>query len=158
MKESRTRAARQVALLTLLVAALSVVQLACVATPDPRPRNLKGAPESLRAGLDLYSAHEFARAGAQFHAAAEAAGAMGDRDLSHRATVAECTAWLRARRLQELGSCSARLADSQRRMRLTDTRVNALIAMGAIAAGRPVSSLRTVSAVRGVLLAAAEGK
>ena len=142
--------------LLLSAAAIGALALACVATPDPRPLDISAAPESLRAGLDLYAAHEFARAGAQFHEAAHTASNTDNRDLTHRALIAECTAWLRARQLEKLCSCAENLSRSQRRIRSTDPRVNTLITMGAIAGGRPLPSLQTPSAVRIVLRAAAE--
>ena len=137
-------------------AAISALALACAATPDPRPLDISAAPESLRAGLDLYAAREFERAGAHFHEAAHTAIAIGNRDLAHRVLIAECTAWVRARQLEELDACAENLIRSQRRTRTADPRVNTLIAMGAIAGGRPAPSLRVPSAVRVVLRAAAE--
>ena len=142
--------------LALLISTLGTLQLACATSQNSQPLDISGAPESLRAGLDLYSAHEYARAGALFREAAQTAQLSGDRDLAHRATIAECTAWVRARRLEELCSCTENLRESQRRTRSTDPRANTLIAMGAIAGGRPAPSLQTPRAVRAVLRGAAE--
>jgi hypothetical protein len=139
-------------------AALLLVPLLACAAPQRQPRTIRAVPltESLRAGLDLYAADEFGRAGAQFRAVSRAAGARSDRDLAHRSMIAECTSWLRARRMQEFCSCAGYLEESQRRMRTSDSRVNTLIALSALAEGKPLPSLRTPSAVRVVLRDAAE--
>ncbi len=140
------------------LAVVAMLQIACVAPPSGAPRRISIAPatEALRAGLDLYAASEFARAGEQFRDAAGAARAVGDRDLAHRATIAECTSWLRARRMRDLCSCAETLGDSQRRQRSADPRVNTLISLAALAGGGPLPGLRTPSAVRVVLRAVAE--
>lgn len=159
MNEPRTQGWRRPAgrALSFTLFAVAAVQFACAAPPRPYPRNINTAPESLRAGLELYEAHEFDRAGAQFRSAGHSAREIGDRDLAHRALVAECTSWLRARNMPELRICAEGLQASQRRMRSSDPRVNTLIAMAAIAGGQPLPSLRTPSAVRVVLRGAAEG-
>ena len=142
------------------LALAAVLQSACAAPPSREPRRIPFAPatESLRAGLALYAADEFARAGEQFRDAASAARAIGDRDLAHRATIAECTSWLRARRMSELCGCAETLSDSQRRRRSSDPRVNTLISLAALAGGGPLPPVRTPSAVRVVLRSAAEGR
>ena len=139
-------------------ALLAMGGLVGCATSPPGPRSVAdaGVSESLRAGLDLYAASDFGRAGEQFREASRAARVIGDRDLTHRALIAECTSWLRARRLRELCSCAGYLEQSQRRLRRSDPRVNTLIALAAIAEGKPLPSLRTPSAVRVVLRDAAE--
>lgn len=159
MKELRTN--RRPSAGRLLVAALLMTGAAALACESPPSRGygrVAWAPssESLRAGLELYAAQEFSRAGEEFRSAAQAARAEGDRDLAHRARIAECSAWVRARRPQELCSCAESLAASQRRLRTGDPRVNTLIALGAIAGGQPLPTLRTPSTVRQVLRGAAE--
>jgi hypothetical protein len=132
-----------------LVVAVSLATLACATTQAGR---ITGPlPPSVEAGLELYEQGEYERAGARFREAVAVAEARGDRELELRATTAECTAWLAARRLAELAECGERLERQARRERRSDPGVNTLVAMAAIAGERPLPSLRTPAEVRSVL-------
>ena len=103
---------------------------------------------ALDAGLDLYGSGEFVLAARRFAYAADQAERLGDREIERRAVAGECTAWLRARKLAELSACSQRLEALQRRAPRADPGVNTLIALGAIAAERPLPPLRLPDAAK----------
>ena len=69
---------------------------------------------------------------------------------------AACTAWLRARELAELADCTSQLEYLQRHSRRSDPGVNTLIAMGAIAGGRPLPPFRVPNAIQPLLQQAAQ--
>jgi hypothetical protein len=95
-------------------------------------------------------------AACRFADAADAASALGDRELERRATAAECASWLRAGQLPQLGDCAARLEFLQRRAPRSDPGVNTLVALGALSAGRPLPALRLPEPVHAVLQQAAQ--
>jgi hypothetical protein len=110
-------------------------------------------------GLDLYASGEFVLAARRFAIAGQQASAVGDRDLERRALTGQCLAWLRAHRLPELAHCSESLERAQRRLRRPDPGVNTLVALGAIAGGRPLPPLHLPRSVRPLILGAAgEGR
>jgi hypothetical protein len=76
--------------------------------------------------------------------------------MERRTTAAECAAWLFARRLAELGECSARLEAALRREGRSDGSASTLVALGAIAGGRELPALRLPSPVQPFVRAAAE--
>ncbi|MBW2270545.1 MAG: hypothetical protein JRH16_18420, partial [Deltaproteobacteria bacterium] len=76
--------------------------------------------------------------------------------MERKATTAECTAWLQARKLGELASCTERLEALHRRERRSDPGLNTLLAMGAVAGDRPIPPFRVPSAVHPILRAAAK--
>ena len=148
------RRRRRVAVATSLAAAAALCVLAGCATTGAPPT--LGIDSDLAAGLDLYAAGEFDVAARRFGAAAGAAARAGERELERQARAAECTAWLRARRIDRFSSCTDRLEDLQRRARRSDPGVNTLIALGAIAGERPPPRLRIPSDVQPLLRAAAQ--
>ena len=76
--------------------------------------------------------------------------------MERKTTTAECAAWLRARRLGELAGCTERLEALQRKGRRSDPGLNTLLAMGAVAGGRPLPPFRVPSAVHPILRASAK--
>jgi len=152
------RSRRPRAAIAAAIAALTA--LACETAqrqgPPDRAAEAREVMQEIRAGLDLYLAGDHALAAPRFHAAS--LGARGCRDVAmeRRATAAECAAWLLARKLAELGECSARLEDALRRERRSDAAANALVALGAIAGGRALPALRLPPDVQPLLSAAAK--
>jgi hypothetical protein len=124
------------------------------AAPDPAQARLVQA--SVDAGLNLYEAGDYVLAARRFQEAAEGARRCGDLPMERKATTAECAAWLRARRLGELSSCSERLEGLQRKGRRSDPGLNTLLAMGAVAGGRPLPPFRVPSAVHPIVRATAK--
>ena len=108
------------------------------------------------AGLDLYASGEFSMSAQRFRLAADGAVSLGDHATQRNAVVAECMAWLRERRLQELSQCTLRLERLQRRQRRTDPGVNTLMAVGAIAGNRAIPPFKLPSAVHPIVRAAAK--
>ncbi len=90
----------------------------------------------------------------RFADAAKQAAPVNARELERRATSAECVSWLRARELNALTECAGRLERLQRRARRADPGVNTLVAVGALAGGRPLPRLRIPNGVRPLLVAA----
>jgi hypothetical protein len=78
--------------------------------------------------------------------------------MERKATTAECTAWLRARRLEDLDACAMRLEALQRRERRSDPGLNTLLAIGAIAGDRPLPPFRVPTAVHPIVRASARGE
>jgi hypothetical protein len=113
------------------------------------------ARANLRAGLDLYESGEFSLAAQRFKTGAVEAHAARDRVLEKKAVTAECTSWLRGRRLAELAECTNRLELLQRTERRSDPGVNTLIAFGAIAGQRPLPELRIPNEVQALVRQAA---
>jgi len=127
---------------------------ACVA---PAARNVSndaglGADthEAIDDGVRLYESREYTMAARRFAMGAQLAEQLGDRPLAWRALAAECTSWLLARQLPEFDDCSARLEEVQRRTHETSGGTNALIALGAVAGGRPQPAVNIPRAVRQV--------
>ncbi len=147
------RHARRVAVAA--AAAALCAGTACAGSRGPGPI----APGALAAEVDaahgLYASGEYELAARRFGFASTEARRAGDRDLERRTKAAECTAWLRAQRIARFATCTDRLEGLQRRARSSDPGVNTLIALGAIAGGRPAPPLRIPGEVREVLRAAA---
>lgn len=140
-------------------AAAALVPLAACQMPPPAASNPEAARqvrENVRSGLDLYASRDFVLAARRFDEAAFGARSLGDLALERRSTTAECTAWLRARRLSELSSCTERLEALHRRERRSDPGLNTLLAMGAVAGQRPLPPLRVPSAVHPIVRNAAQ--
>jgi hypothetical protein len=135
-------------------AGLAVALLLACATPH-RPGAERAARASVAVGLELYGSGELVLSARRFALAAQQARAAGDRELVRDTLTAQCLAWLRARRLDELARCAEELEAEQRRAPRSDAGVNTLLAFGAIAGGRPLPPLRLPSEVRGVVRAAA---
>ena len=135
----------------LAVCLLLAGSLGCASTG---PRAVPGAVDAdAQAGLDLYAAGEFEMAAHRFGAAAAEARRCREPELERRARAAECTAWLRAGRPGRFAACTDRLETLQSRARVSDPGINTLIALGAIAGGRPLPPLRLPGEVRPVLRA-----
>lgn len=153
--QGERRSRRGVAVALTALALLS----GCSATRAPRETASTGAAESVRsntrAGLSLYATGDYALAARRFEQAADEARRCGEPAVERRTRSAECTAWLRARRLPELARCSERLEALQRRAARSNPGVATLIALGAIAGDRPLPGLRMPPGVRPVVKAAA---
>lgn len=122
---------------------------------ESRELSARGLRAELEAGLDLYRAGELVPAALRFREAGEIAGALRAEETLRRATAAECLAWLRARGVAELSECSLRLERLQQRTRHPDPALNTLVALGAVAGGRPLPALRVPGPVRPLIEALA---
>jgi len=140
-------------------AAAALVSLTACHTPPPvapNPEEAREVRENVRSGLALYESHDFVLAAHRFNAAAAGARNCGDLAMERRATTGECTAWLRARRLDDLSGCTQRLEALHRRERRSDPGLNTLLAMGAVAGHRPLPPFRIPNAVHPIVRKAAE--
>lgn len=124
------------------------------ATPDPAEARM--VMDRVEAGLDLYDAGDYVLAARRFREAADGARRCEDLPMQRRATTAECTSWLRARRLGALAECTGRLETLHRKERRSDPGLNTLLAMGAVAGGRRLPALRVPTAVHPMVRAAAK--
>jgi hypothetical protein len=113
---------------------------------------------NVASGFDLYDGGEYVLAARRFHSAVDLAVVLDDEESRRRATAGECVCWLRARKLAELAECSQRLEAVQSRQRRPDPGVNTLIALGSIAGGHPLPTLRLPVAVAPVIRASAGGE
>lgn len=140
------------------VAALVPVFAACQATPNPPPdpNEARRVRADIEGGLNLYDAGDFVLAAHRFHAAAEGAERCGSLSMERRATQAECTSWLRSRRLADFSECTGRLETLHRKEQRADPGLNTLLAMGAVAGGRPIPPFRVPAAVHPMVRAAAK--
>ena len=129
---------------------------ACQTPAPPDPEQARRLHANVDAGLNFYEAGDYVLAGRRFQEAAQGARLYGDLPMEHKTTTAECTAWLRARRLGDLAACSERLEALQRKGRRSDPALNTLLAMGAVAGGRPLPPFRVPSAVHPILRASAK--
>jgi hypothetical protein len=133
---------------------LGAVVLACQASPPPATAvEAHRLRANLDTGLDLYAAGDFVLAAHRFAEAAHAARRFGSVPMERKATAAECTAWLRARRLGEFSHCTQRLEGVHRRERRSDPGLNALLALGAVAGQRPPPPVRVPASVHALLRA-----
>ena len=148
-----TGAGRAPAAAATAVAALSVL-MACASGPPPD--EARAVRADVDAGLGLYEAGDFELAARRFRSAADGAERCGDRGLQMQAVTAECTAWLRARRSAEFAACTGRLEPLHARRSRSDPGVKTLLALGAVAGGRPLPSQRIPGAVRPLVSEAAE--
>jgi len=128
---------------------------ACVA---PSGRNVSPPPgagaetrDAISDGVRLYESGEYAMAARRFGTGASLAEGVGDLPLAWRATAAECTSWLLARDLRMFDGCSLRLEAIQARNHESSGGTNALIALGAVAGGRPQPAVNVPRAVRTVM-------
>jgi hypothetical protein len=112
--------------------------------------------ENVESGLNLYDAGDYVLAAQRFRDAADGAQRCGDLSMERKATTGECTAWLLARRLDQLSECTLRLEGLHRKERRSDPGLNTLLAMGAVAGGRPIPPFRVPSAVHPIVRAAAQ--
>jgi hypothetical protein len=136
-------------------AAAALLAWAGCATPRAPSVSPLEVRAQIDAGLGLYESGEFALAAQRFREAADAAAKIGARATSRGAVTAECAAWMRARRLDELSECTLRLEGLQRRESRADPGVNTLLALGAIAGQRPLPGFRVPQAVHPIVRAAA---
>jgi len=141
-----------------LLALALPIGLAC-ATPQPPAGDEAARHAQLRialeAGEELYRQAEYVRAAERFRSAVDVANALGRQQAARNATAAECTSWLLARCLPELGDCTRRLEWFVRRERNSDPGVNTLLALGALADGRPLPSHPVPAPVHEMLRATA---
>ncbi|HKJ25612.1 MAG TPA: hypothetical protein VKB65_12370 [Myxococcota bacterium] len=136
--------------------ALALLGLTACVAPSSRPVSLEPgvgaeAHDAIADGVRLYEAGEFAMAARRFEAGAGLAEQIRDLPLAWRATAAECTSWLLARDLRMFDGCSVRLETIQGRNHESSGGTNALIALGAVAGGRPQPAVNIPSAVRTVM-------
>jgi hypothetical protein len=152
--------ARTAATLFCLLFVTSACQTAAPvrARPNPAARLVaeRQLDTSIVDGIRLYESREYDLAARKFQQAAAQAQSLGDDGRRTDATTSECMAWLRARRLGELGDCSRRLEPMQRRQGRSEPGVNTLIAFGAIAAKRPLPSLAIPNSVRSLVQRSAQ--
>jgi len=139
-----------------LGAALVLLGLSACVAPVPRPvASVPGiGPETQAAiadGVRLYEAGEYAMAARRFEAGSALAEQLGDLPLAWRATAAGCTSWLLARQLREFDACGLRLESLQARNHEASGGTNALIALGAVAGGRPQPAVNVPRAIRTVM-------
>ena len=141
-----------------VIAALVPVFAACETTPPamPDPEEARRVRADVEGGLNLYDAGDFVLAAHRFRSAAEGAERCGSLSMERRATQAECTSWLRARRLGDFSDCTQRLETLHRREHRADPGLNTLLAMGAVAGGRPIPPFRVPAAVHPIVRAAAK--
>lgn len=144
-----------------IVAAVAALTLAACESaprvgPPDRAAEARRVMQEIRAGLDLHLAGDHALAAPRFRAASQGARRCRDVAMERRATAAECSAWLLARQLAELSECSARLEEVLRRERRSDGAASTLVALGAIAGGRPLPALRLPPDLQPLVSAAAE--
>jgi len=139
-------------------AAVALVLLgltACVAPANrpvsPEPGVGTEAHDAISDGVRLYEAGEYAMAARRFETGAGLAERLRDLPLAWRATAAECTSWLLARDLRMFDGCSVRLEVIQARNHESSGGTNALIALGAVAGGRPQPAVNVPRAVRTVM-------
>jgi len=151
-RRPRAAIAAAVAALTALAGCESPPRIG----PPDRAAEAREVMQEIRAGLDLHLAGDYALAAPRFHAASQGARRCRDVAMERRATAAECSARLLARQLAELGECSARLEEVLRRERRSDGAASTLVALGAIAGGRPLPALRLPPDVQPLVSAAAE--
>jgi hypothetical protein len=144
--------------IAVAIAALVPVVVACQAPPTspPDPEEARRVRADINGGLNLYDAGDFVLAAHRFHSAAEGALRCGSLSMERRATQAECTSWLRARRLADFSECTTRLETLHRKEHRADPGLNTLLAMGAVAGGRPIPPFRVPAAVHPLVRAAAK--
>ena len=141
----------------IAAAVATLAPLVACQTPAARdPAQAQRVRASVDAGLNLYEAGDYVLAARRFQEAAQGARLCGDLTLERNTTTAECTAWLRARRLGDLAACGERLETLQLRGRRSDPALNTLLAMGAVAGGRPLPPFRVPSAVYPIVRASAQ--
>lgn len=155
--------ARAVATLpSLSLLTLTLLTLACATPPAPAYQRsqlaaLHELQSDIDAALELYESGEFTVAARHFEAASVTAHSLRAARREKDALASACMSWLRARRLRELGDCTERLETLQRMHPRSEPGVNTLIALGAIAAGRPLPSLMIPRNVRPLVQASAQG-
>jgi len=120
------------------------------------PAEAQQVMANIQSGLNLYESGDFVLAAHRFREAGDGARNCRDLAMERKTTTAECTAWLRARRLGELASCTERLEALHRRERRSDPGLNTLVAMGAVAGNRPLPPFRLPSSVHPIVRAAAK--
>ena len=155
---SRRRVVGVIALLTLTSLVSGLV--GCATTSQSPllldPQEAARLRLSIEAGIELYEAGDYVLSAQRFRSAADRARKFQDAVVERRASTAECTAWLRAQRAGEFGTCTERLEVLHRRSRRSDPGLNALLVMGAVAGKRPIPPFRVPSAVRHDLRAIAK--
>lgn len=147
---------RRAAAASAVAALMPLVACQTTPAPAPDPEAARQVMENVRSGLTLYESRDFVLAAHRFNEAAAGARNCQDLSMERRTTTAECTSWLRARRLPELASCTERLEALHRRERRSDPGLNTLLAMGAIAGHRPLPPFRVPSAVHPIVRKAAQ--
>jgi hypothetical protein len=94
-----------VAIAAAVAALVSLGLTACQSPPVARSSDAEeraAVMADLQGGLHLYESGDYVLAASRFEEAARGAQRCRDLSTERRATTAECTSWLRARRLDEL--------------------------------------------------------
>jgi hypothetical protein len=135
---------------------LALVGLSACVAPSSRPVSPDPglgaeARDAIGDGVRLYESGEYAMAARRFATGADLAEQLRDLPLAWRATAAECTSWVMVRDLRMFDDCSARLEAVQSRNHEASSGTNALIALGAMAGGRPQPAVNVPRAVRTVM-------
>jgi hypothetical protein len=159
-RRPRGAASRRRGTAAVVAAAVLFALTACNTMGNGRPGPSLATSAQVRtsvdAGLGLYESGEFVMAARRFREASVAANALRDRATERNAVTAECVAWMRARKLDELAECTERLEGLQRHQQRTDPGVNTLLAVGAIAGDRPIPPFRIPNAVNPIVRNAAK--
>jgi hypothetical protein len=141
----------------IAAAVATLAPLAACQTPGPADlEQARRVQAGIDAGLNLYEAGDYVLAARRFQEMAQVSRFHRDVPMERKIRTAECTAWLRARRLGDLSACSERLETLQRKGRRSDPALNTLLALGAVAGGRPLPPFRVPSAVHPIVRATAK--
>jgi len=142
----------------MAIAALTagIAGSACVSRA-PGPRAQAAMRTEVDKGLVLYRAGDFELAAGRFEAAAEEARRCRDLRGERLTRTAECAAWLRAGKSKRLGTCTARLELLQLELGESESGVNTLLGLGAIARGERLPPFRLPGSVRSLLEETAAG-
>jgi hypothetical protein len=141
----------------IAAAVAALAPLAACQTPGPADlEQARRVQAGIDAGLNIYEAGDYVLAARRFQEVAQVSRFHRDVPMERKIRTAECTAWLRARRLGDLSACSERLETLQRKGRRSDPALNTLLALGAVAGGRPLPPFRVPSAVHPIVRATAK--
>jgi len=144
-----------------LPAALGLALCAACASPPPAGPDRKAVlgqqlERDLRGAGELYRSHEYVRAADSFARAADLARELRLGEFARDLRAAECTSWLKARRLSEFAACGELLEAQTRAVPGSNPGVNTVAALGAVAGGRPLPPLRLPGPVQEAVRAAAQ--
>ena len=105
----------------IAAAVATLAPLTACQTPGPADlEQARRVQAGIDAGLNLYEAGDYVLSARRFQEVAQVARFHRDLPMERKTRTAECTAWLRARRLGDLAACSERLETLQRKGRRSD--------------------------------------